>query len=103
MAARTNVRNRLPPRVVHSGITLGELEKLIKGALELSNPEVRYQVRQEQVKFQITTDSRTVIVEGKSRQNYFEVSDIVITDNALVIVISREFEELEGYHGKNGR
>jgi predicted mannosyl-3-phosphoglycerate phosphatase (HAD superfamily) len=82
---------------VHPHITLGDFEKLVKGCLELSNPAERYAVRQEQVKFQITSDTRRAVIEGKYRQSYYEVEEIVIADNALVVRITREFEELEGF------
>ena len=85
---------------LYPDLTLGHLEKLIRDCLALSNAQSRYDVRQEPIKFQITSDLRQVVVAGKKRQNYYVVETVKIQDNALVLVITREFEEIEGFDGR---
>lgn len=56
-------------------------------------------MRKEAVKFQITSDTARSVIEGKTRQRYYEVQSIAIKDDAIVVVITPEFEEVEGFNG----
>ena len=85
---------------LYPDLTLSQLEKLVKDCLALSDAQTRYDIRQEPVKFQISSDLRQVVVAGKKRQNYYVVETVKIQDNALVLVITREFEEIEGFDGR---
>ena len=85
---------------LYPDLTLSQLEKLVKDYLALSDAQTRYDIRQEPVKFQISSDLRQVVVAGKKRQNYYVVETVKIQDNALVLVITREFEEIEGFDGR---
>jgi hypothetical protein len=93
---------KAPVRTVenlHAHIDLGSFVALMKSCLELSNPEERFALRKEPVLFQITTDTARSLIEGKTRQRYYEVQSIAIKDDAIVVIITPEFEEVEGFNG----
>lgn len=81
-------------------ITLGDLEKMLKTLLEMSNPEERYRLRQAPVMFRIENSTVRVVIEGKSRPQKFVVEDMKIEDNSLTVVITPEFEEIEGFYAR---
>jgi hypothetical protein len=81
-------------------IKLADFLELIKGVLSLATAEERYAARQEPVKFRIFEDTTKVVINGRTRPLEFVVTDSKIEHNALVIVICREFEEIEGYDGR---
>ena len=84
---------------LHAHIDLGSFVALMKSCLELSNPEERFKLRKEAVKFQITSDTARSVIEGRVRDRYYEVQSIAIKDDAIVVVITPEFEEVEGFNG----
>ena len=80
-------------------ITLIDLEKMLKTLLEMSSSQERYDVRREPVMFRIESSTLMVVIEGKRRPQKFVVTDMRIEDNSLTVVITPEFEELEGFNG----